>query len=193
MGKTIGWVNYRFGNGQWRVYSLWVKAKLPTVGSNEKFTRVDSTEITSLEQAGEKLVSVLKTGNPRDLPHLCRKQGVVVDINGTVVSPSELSKMIAQKNWFYCSYFDAECEARKAERGNRKHSFREILLDAASVKVIGSTRSKPGKAAPFGIITLQIDGTLAKSELDENDRTFIYVQEQGEWKIACFGCDPEFW
>ncbi|GAC1639367.1 MAG: hypothetical protein NVS9B14_20520 [Candidatus Acidiferrum sp.] len=193
IGKTIGWVNYRFKSDRWKVYSLWVKAKLPTLGSDEKSTPIDATEIASLEQAGEELVSVLRTGNPLDLPQLCRKQGVVVDIDGTVVSPSDLSRMIARKNWFYCSYFDAACEARKAERGQRKHSLRETLADAASVKVRASTRTKPGKPAPFGIITLQIDGTLAKSELDENDRTFIYSQEQGEWKIACFGCDPEFW
>ena len=117
----------------------------------------------------------------------------MVDIDGTVVSPSELSNMIAQKNWFYCSYFDAECGERKAEPGQRKHSLREILVDAASVKVRGSTRSKPGRSAPFGIVTLQIDGKLAKSEIEDNDRTFIYVQEEGEWKIACFGCDPESW
>lgn len=144
-------------------------------------------EVRSLEAAGRKLVELLKNGNPQDLPALCWRNGVTVDLDGTTVSPKALGRMIAKKDWFYCAYFDSACSGRRKEQSKRTYSYRDLLLKATHVGLHASTGMRGERKR--GVVTLQIDGGPAKEQLEEQEYNFIYVLEAIEWRITCFECD----
>lgn len=146
-------------------------------------------DLLSLEAAGWKLVHLLKDGNAQELPELCWKNGVTIDLGGTTVYPADLKKMMATKNWFYCSYFDTDCIHQAGKAGEKTYSYRELLLKATSVGM--KTALHPTPAHKSGIVTLRIDGGPAKDQLEKRDYNFIFVLDNGAWKITRFSCDPD--
>jgi hypothetical protein len=148
-------------------------------------------DVRSLEAAGWKLVELFKNGDRQDLPALCWRNGVTVDLGGTTVSPKALGKMIAKKGWFYCAYFESACTGQRREQSRKTYSYRDLLLKAPEIRLNASTRIRGEHKR--GVVTLKIDGGPAKEQLEKQDYNFIYILDAGEWKITCFECDLKYW
>ena len=147
--------------------------------------------LEDLRSAGLKLVTLLKEGRPADLPALCWRKGVTIDLDGTTVSPTKLGEMITRKNWFYCAYFENIC-AKTNKEGTNRPAYRDLLREAASVRVAPEIRMPTGNRK-FGIVTLEIEGGSAKELLEKHEYKFIYILDGASWKLSCLECDPEYY
>jgi hypothetical protein len=172
------------------VFVIFVRAERAPQTVPEASQGGKDRDVRTLEAGGWKLVELFKNGNPQDLPALCWRNGVTVDLGGTTVSPKALGKMIAKKDWFYCAYFDRTCFGRQKEQSKRTYPYRDLLLKATHVGLHASTGI--GGEHKRGVVTLQIDGGPAKGQLEKQEYNFIYVREASEWKITCFECDPDY-
>ncbi len=191
--KRAFWmVDYRFEAGEWKISSMWNIGKLPHYGAGELAAPGSKDEdLEGLEAAGWRLIALLKDGNPQDLPKLCWRKGVTIDLDGTTVPPATLAKMIAEKNWFYCAYFDSNCYHQSGIGSAQRYSYRDLLRNAKSVRLDAAVRARPERNKS-GVITLQIDGGPAKEQLEEREYNFIFTLDDGAWKLTCLECDPDF-
>jgi hypothetical protein len=129
-------------------------------------------------------LEVLKKGDPRDLPLLCAKQGVVFGADMPPLSPATIRNQVEQKKGVYCGLFDTGClryedAAQRAKAGapprtETLFSYRDRLARAAEIQLKIAVSGRLGNVR-----------VILKEDVQPNEPMELqFIHEAGVWKLT---------